>query len=647
MRWFIRLIGVLVLIVAVAVGSVLLLPGTRIAKIAADQIKAQTGRDLVFSGDVSITFWPVIGVVTGPVTLSNADWAGAEPMFSAQSLAIGVNTAGLFGGDVRITRIEAHAPVVRLDQRKDGRANWLLAAPGAAIGGDGASTAGASPRSLTLERLSLTDARLIYMAEGSDTIDLSGVDVTLRWPDPAGGAEITAVVRPAREAVSISATISTFGDWVKGLPQPVNVAISGPGGDISFAGVAGIVGELAGNMTLKTPDTAGFLNALGLGPFDLPRGLGQSADIAAKITLTRDGRLALRDATLDLDGNRLRGAADIQLGGVPQITAQLQAGALDMSALSSAGAGGGATAKGSSDTSGWSKAPIDASGLASFDGSLSLQADSIDLGTLKLGTSQVLMQVERSRAVFQIARMQAYGGEITGEVVANNRSGLSVGGKIDARGVQIQGLLTDAAGLTRMTGTGAANLTFLSSGASGDAIVNALSGDARIEITKGTITGIDLDRLMRMGDGKGGTTVFDSLTATAQISNGVLRNDDLLMLLANFRADGKGRVGLGARDIDYLFTPVALRANAGKGLAIPVRIHGPWSQPAITPDVQAAIELNFAEEKKAFENKAKGEIEKALQEELGITAPEGQSSEDAIQNKIEDELKGKLKKLFD
>ena len=170
MRWLFRLVWVLVVLVGVAVGSLLLLPGDRIANIAADQVKAKTGRDLVFSGDVNITLWPVIGVSTGAVSFSNAGWSDAGPMFAADSLAIGVNTAGLFGGDIQITKIEANNPTIRLEQRQDGRANWLFSAPiaedstGSGSGSDAKTepTSAENSRNLTLEMMNVTNARLIY-----------------------------------------------------------------------------------------------------------------------------------------------------------------------------------------------------------------------------------------------------------------------------------------------------------------------------------------------------------------------------------------------------------------------------------------------------------------------------------------------------
>ena len=651
MRWVLRLIGVLALIVGVTVGSLLLLPGDRIARIAADQVRAQTGRELVISGDIKITLWPVIGISTGPVTFSNASWSDAGPMFAADRMSIGVNTAGLFGGDVRVTKIEASSPTIRLEQRADGRANWLFGASPTATDetvSTSQSTTGKTPRTLILERLDVVNARLIYDAEGRDTFDLAGVDLSLDWPDPDGPARFDATAMPAGQPVRIQAEIDKFAAWIKGPPQAATADISGPGGNVHFSGVAGLLGELAGTTTITTPDTGAFLNALGLGPFDVPQGLGRSADVVAKVTLTRDGRLALRDAKLDLDGNLVTGAADVTLGDVAQVTAQLRASALDLSAISGAGqesdqgAGGANTG-----VSGWSTTPIDASGLGTFNGDISFEADSVRFGELQLGATRLLTRVDRARAVFEIREMQAYQGQVTGEFVLNNRSGLSVGGKMAGRGVELNGVLAAMAGITRLSGKSDLELSFLGSGNSVDQIMKSLSGQGNLQVGRGVITGLDLDRLMRSGTGGGGTTVFDSLTATMAMTEGNLVNDDLLLLLPNFRAEGSGRVGLGQRDLDYLFTPSALRETTGSGLAIPVRIKGPWASLRITPDVEAAINLNLAEERKQLENEAEQEMQRVLEQELGVTPKEGQSVEDAVQDKVEDELKRGLLKLLE
>ena len=73
--------------------------------------------------------------------------------------------------------------------------------------------------------------------------------------------------------------------------------------------------------------------------------------------------------------------------------------------------------------------------------------------------------------------------------------------------------------------------------------------------------------------------VFDSLTATFNVDKGNLYNNDLLLKLPVISATGEGRVGIGARDIDYLFTPKTGGAEVAGGIVIPVRISGPWSDP--------------------------------------------------------------------
>lgn len=116
-------------------------------------------------------------------------------------------------------------------------------------------------------------------------------------------------------------------------------------------------------------------------------------------------------------------------------------------------------------------------------------------------------------------------------------------------------------------------------------------------------------------------------------------------------ATGEGRIGLGARDIDYLFTPVLLQGENSRGLAIPVRIRGPWSDPKIRPDLEKAIDLNFKEERKKLEAKARKEIDKEIdkfvEKELGVTVGEGQSVEDALRDNVKDQAVKELFKLFE
>ncbi|MGE4327052.1 MAG: AsmA-like C-terminal region-containing protein, partial [Pseudodonghicola sp.] len=226
-----------------------------------------------------------------------------------------------------------------------------------------------------------------------------------------------------------------------------------------------------------------------------------------------------------------------------------------------------------------------------------------------------------------------FGGNLSGELVANNRKGFSVAGNFKAADLDTSQMLAALVGIDRLNGKLQADVEFLGTGQSVDAIMRSLSGRGSLTMGRGVITGIDLDKLFRSGVVSGGTTVFDSLTGSYTIAAGNLQNNDLLLSLPNFQVKGAGRVGLGARDLDYLVTPVAFKTDSSQGLEVPVRVTGPWAAPKIRPDLDAATKAKLEEQKDALEQKAKDK----LKEKLNVQ--QGQSTEDAVKQKLEDEAR--------
>lgn len=641
MKWLVRIAITLILAAVALAGVILLLPGDKLARLAVDQIRAQTGRELSFSGDVRLTFWPVLGVETGPVVLGNAPWAGEQPMLTASSLAIGVNAPALLAGDVRITGIVAEDPLLRLESSQ-GRVNWAFTPEGDQPPQTGTTLPAQQARLITLDRLELKNARLILIEEAQTRLDFANVDITAAWPSPDAPLRLQARLPLGVDVIDVDLTLPDLPAFSAGRVVALQMQMSAPGTQIAFDGHAALSGDMSGKASLSTTDSARMLAAFGQSGITLPRGLGQKADVSAQITYTANGQLALRELAMDIDGNRMTGAADITVANPPQVTAKLAAGALDLTGLSTTGASSGAA----SGAGGWSTVPIDASPLALANGSVRLVAQSIALPGLNLGPSDLTVSLDQRRAVLAMQPVSLFSGQITGQLVANNRNGLSVAGDIRADAVEMREVLSTLAGVQRLAGPASGTLKFLAVGNSEDALMRSLSGEGGLQMGQGVISGIDLDNLMGRGAGGGGTTVFNSLTASYKIEKGNLFNGDLLMLLDNYKANGEGRVGLGARDIDYLFTPVALRANAGQGLAVPVRIVGPWANPAIRPDLTQVIEKATGVNAEQVEEKAKDELRRKLGEELDTEIQPGQDVEELIKDRLQQEAtKGLLKLL--
>jgi len=629
MRLILRLIGLVLVIVLVLGVSLFFLPSERITRIAEDQLSAQTGRRVTLAGAGSISVYPVLGVTTGKMSIANAEWSKAGPMLEADSLKIGVDLGALLRGDIHIKALEAVAPRIILERARDGRVNWFA---GEATGGNSNALA------VSLDRALIKNGSLKYVDhETGKSQSFSRVDMDLRWPDYKGAADIELVLRPAGADVTLTGKVFEFAQFLAGDVSPLNVVIRTSGGTAKFTGRGGIAPEAAGTLEIEASDVAALVAALG-GSGGLPAELGRGLSLTGTATLTRAQQLSLREAVVTVSDMRFAGNADIVLGAKPNVTANLATGALDLSRFSGSGSGSGGE--------GWSTAPIDAGGLAAFDGKVAISAASLKAAGMSFGKTSILMTLDNARAVFSLRELQGYGGGFGGEFVMNNRNGLSVGGTLSAKGVEVRDVLGDLAGVTRLSGPASGQIKFLAVGNSMAKIMNSLKGQGQVAMGAGAISGFDLQRLMRAEDGRGGATGFDSMSATFTITDGVLSNNDLVVSMPDVTATGEGRVGIGARTIDYLFTPNALKARGGRGLAVPVRIRGPWAAPKITADIAKAIDLNLAEEKKKVEDKAKAKIEGAVAKELGVEVQEGQTLEDAVKKEVQDQaVKGLLKLL--
>lgn len=646
MKWLLRILFLLVAVFGLIIGALLLMPGDKLATILAEQVRAQTGRDLTLSGDVNLSFWPVLGLETGPVTFGNASWAGSEPMLSAESLAVGVEAAALISGDLRIKRVIADNPVLRLEL-SDGRGNWELSAPTSAT--STSASGGTAPQGqqgeVTLDHLKLTNARLIYIENGATKFDFANVDLAASWPDVSAPLQVQAQMAVPGGEVDVDLKIQDLPAYASGSVTPLDLTMTAPGGQFGFVGRVNLAGEMDGRLLAKSTNTERMLAAFGQPGVGLPLGLGREADVAGQMTYTSDDRISLRNMVALLDNNRLTGEADIVISDTPQITARLDGGDLDLTHFNDAPSSGGGGAAPPPDQ-GWSTTPIDASALALANGKIRLKANSIAVPGLTLGPSDLTLNLDRSRAVLQMSPATLFSGQLNGQVVANNRNGLSVGGNLTANGINIKQALSALGGIERLSGTGSGSFEFLGVGQTEDQIMRSLSGKGRVDVGKGVISGFDLDRLMGRSGGERGTTVFNSLSASFTIDQGILWNDDLLMSLDNFRADGTGRVGIGNRDIDYLFTPVALRANSGNGISVPVQIVGPWSNPSIKPDLTKVLEAVAEGKANELEDEAKQKVLDKVGNELNTTITDSDQIEDAIKNKLEDEVNKGLLKLF-
>lgn len=644
MRWVVRILAGVLTLAVLAFGVVALIPAERVAQAAAVEFERITGRALTIEGDVRPSVWPELGVRTGPVTVANADWSGAGPMFRAEGLAIGLDTTALFGGEVRITGLLLDRPAMLLERHPDGRTNWADLG-GAAGGAEGGAEPGATrPFALEAGTIRGGSLRILDPAAGRD-VTLTGIDAALRLPGPTGPAEIEGSALLGGAPLSVRIGIEGFGDLVAGRVVPVEALLRAGGAQLALSGRAGMSPAVAeGRIEADLSDLDALAALAGARAPALPEGLGRrDLRLAGQVTLAPEGSVHLREGALTLDGNALSVEADLTFPDPrPRLSARIAARSLMIRGLE--GGGGGGTA--SAADPGWSTAAIDVSALGLIDAEAAFSAESLDLGVAQLGKTRARLVLDRARAVIETEGIAAYGGAVAGQFVVNGRSGLSVGGDLTFAGLAMEPLLRDLAGWDRLMAPGDLRVKFLGVGQSMAAIMASLSGEGRMTLGRGEIRGLDLVGMLRTLDpgfvGEGQRTIFDSVGASFVIEGGVLRSEDFALAAPLLTATGAGTVGLGARVIDWRLVPRLLaQADGTGGVSVPLLITGPWSAPGFRLDLQSLADQKLAEEKARLqaeaEARARAELEKRAAE-LGVTPQEGESLEDAARRRAQEAL---------
>ena len=317
MRWVFRIIGTILVLVILAVGALFLLPADRIANLAARQFEAATGRALTIDGDVTPTFWPVLGARVEGVTLANVASSDAGPMLRADSVDLGVDLAQLLQGNLVVRQFEARAPQIVLERDQFGVGNWNFAG----VGDENAAATETGTRStlppIILDRAQIQGASLRYIdrAAGTD-VTVEGVSIDLAMPEAGGPAELRISIDRNGQQGEVSATLASVDRLMAGEVVAVDASISTEGAQGSFEGRMGIEPVAAeGRLSIQIDRLGPALQMAGAeGGEPLP-GAARPLALSGQLTLAPAGSVHLREGSIGIGANRLAVALDTTFRG--------------------------------------------------------------------------------------------------------------------------------------------------------------------------------------------------------------------------------------------------------------------------------------------------------------------------------------------
>jgi len=424
-------------------------------------------------------------------------------------------------------------------------------------------------------------------------------------------------------------------DAFKGTPQ------SRPAGPAPFAAVGRIEADLqkgearASDFRIKALDleaklglTAAKLNstpefelALSLAPFNLRRLMNL---LAIPVPSTRDDKaltsLALettisgspekfrfKPLDLRLDGSRLQGEVAINDLNRPDLAFRLTLDQLDLDRyLPPESKQAPPTPEAAA--AGVAILPVEQLRRLRLDGEL--KAGSLKISGLRLENLLFGIKAADGRISARPLDAALYGGKMNGGMAIDATGPQpTITSENRLSGIQIGPLLRDLTGQKeKLRGRADLDYQLATSGNQTPALKANLNGEAKFNLADGAVVGVNIGRLLRQASAlfQGRTlaaeeqevaTDFASLTGSAQIKNGLVSNRDLSLLSPLLRVSGEGTANLVSEEVNYLLTTTVVATSKGqggaeldllRGIAIPIRVSGTFSNLSYRPDLGAA-----------------------------------------------------------
>ncbi len=607
-KLFVRLLVTLVVLVALGVaGMVALQQFVSIDNIKLkirEAVKAETGRDITFSG-AQFVFWPDLALQITDVTFSNAPWSKDKNMLELGKLDVEVALKPLFQRQVKVQRIVLHEPVIRLETSETGVPNWdfskekKIPEAKAAVesAGEGAEF------SVLFDKVQIDNASLSFKDGQKKTAeDISHVDVSLRVPDLKGRLDAKGALDYKGKRVRFMLSVEKLADFLASKPVAGRFEISTDDMEAKMTGALSSRGTLVdGDIDAKIislPHLASW--AQGAEPKPLPF---EKVSFRSGAKLT-SGKLMLSKAELSLDDIKASGDMNIAFAGKPDIYARLSIGKINLDRFTGA-SGAEKTASVSGANENWDTKPVDFSGLNKVDLDAILLTEGFSLKGVDVGSSTLTATIKGGKLRFTSSDASLFEGKFGSDLTLDAATAQpSMAFTFKTSGVQAKPILTTFANFKKLSGMADAQVSVTSSGTSQKEIIGNLDGRGSVMFHNGSFEGIDLvniaqllqSKLTDMGVGEGKTDFVD-LGGTFKITKGVAQNDDFKMRGPLVQATGSGAVNLPEKSVNYRVVPVLTASSAvegASGVKVPVDIKGPFSNIKVKPDyapvVQRALE---------------------------------------------------------
>ena len=670
--------GLLLLVVAAAIILPLVVDPNDFKDEISQAVESKTGRVLAIEGDIGLSVFPWLGLEIGPTSLSNAPGFSASPFAGMDEVQVRVKLLPLLRKELEMDTVVLKGLQLSLETDAQGKTNWEdLAGAGAPAEQAPAEEEQPSAGELTLAGLAIggveiTGAGVIWDdRQAAARYEISGLNLRTGAiaPGQAVPVELKLLVDSAQPKLSgplaFAATIALSDDsqTVTLSDAHLETDLAGdtlPGGQLKSElgfntslnleaqtlAVSDLVlkalglqleGQLNGTAVLGDAAFAGEIRIGEFNPRDVIEALGQAvpevsdpkvlsrAEAALRLAATKDS-VSLSDIQLKLDDSTVKGKVKVANFAKPAIRFGLHLDQIDVDRYLPPQSDQPPVPPTTAAAAGAQMIPVETLRALDVEGALTID----QLKASQLRSTDISMKLVAKGGVVRVhpASANMYQGQYQGDIkmdVRGKQPKISMNETL--AGVQVGPLLKDLTGKDSLTGKTEANANLVTSGQTPDDFKKTLNGKISFAFTDGAVKGFNLAAMIRKAQAQisgqplpaetgPNQTDFSAITGTASVTNGIVRNRDLMAKSPLLRVEGTGDIDLPQESLDYLVTAKvvgSLEGQSGKGLAdlkgvpIPVQISGTFTEPKYKIRLDKSLK---ASAEKKVEKKLGKELEK-------------------------------------
>lgn len=607
------LVTIIVIFIITATILVLFVNPNQFKPYIIQKVKIHTGRDLILDGPLAWSFFPAIGLKTGHILLGNPKGFKTKNFAEIKHALISIKLLSLLKGEISSSRILLDGLDLNLIKNPDGQVNWQFNHGGNKANSDVSTISTTEKKqksrsfSFVILNTDINNSQITYLdLQNKKNFQIKNLKVHIQNINTKRTFPISASFDLSNKK-DLNAKVKFNTDSILDPAKQIyrfkkaflNAKIKR--GKLVFDAV------LSGNILLDVNKQMLFAQKLQL-----------------KIAnLTANGELKI--ASFNTNMPNINGWLQITPFDLKNLLTQIGTTAVILQQAEKV--------KGNIKISGTTKNVL-------LNGALSI--DHIKASNLNIYKLIVPLHFENS--ILQLSNIQAdlYHGKLLTDVKINlQNTPFQLALNAELKNIDAQPLFVDltANKSQKLSLSGLANVTLniTTKGEDVTHVLQNLNGQGQFNFNNGTLTGMDInyqiDHIISLLQKKGNTTTdqgktnFGNLTGTANIRNGIISNNNLLLTSNRFSANGQGNINLPANSIDYTLQ-IGLKNNTAHtdisslyGIAIPISIRGNLSDPSISLDIAAIMQ---AIAKEQFKNAA-GKFEKRIEKKLNIQLPDNAS----------------------